>query len=272
MSPSKFESQATGSPTKLSVPNRKIRNQPSNRVHDIEFAAEISTSLIAQVRNLQSLLAERDEEVRDLKNEKSSLEIESEGLQQRLKTLDESEHRYKEENWNLETKLQETSSQQREASDREKKLTQALNASILEKNAAQKELDEVKLSHAKLSEEHAASIKHHDIELGTAKRSAVMAEGERAALQRKIDDLTNQNQELARAFSTQRGRTKGTVCWGKRARSSIIMGIWVRGSCFKCCLDMILGGRGLTIRGTVSILTLCFRIRLTSILPVGSLS
>ena len=208
MSPSKFESQATGSPTKLSVPNRKIRNQPSNRVHDIEFAAEISTSLIAQVRNLQSLLAERDEEVRDLKNEKSSLEIESEGLQQRLKTLDESEHRYKEENWNLETKLQETSSQQREASDREKKLTQALNASNLEKNAAQKELDEVKLSHAKLTEEHAASIKHHDIELGTAKRSAVMAEGERAALQRKIDDLTNQNQELAKAFSTQRGRTQ----------------------------------------------------------------
>ncbi|KFH46980.1 Anucleate primary sterigmata protein A-like protein [Hapsidospora chrysogenum ATCC 11550] len=206
VSPSKFESQATGSPTKLSVPNRKIRNQPSNRVHDIEFAAEISTSLIAQVRNLQSLLAERDEEVRDLKNDKSALEIESESLQQRLKALDESEHRYKEENWNLETRLQELTSQQREAADREKKLTQALNASKTDKNVAQKELDEVKLSHAKLTEEHAAVIKHHDIELGTAKRNAVMAEGERAAMQRKIDDLTNQNQELAKAFSTQRGR------------------------------------------------------------------
>lgn len=188
------------------MPNRKLRNQPSNRVHDIEFAAEISTSLIAQVRNLQSLLGERDEEVRDLKNEKSSLEIESEGLQQRLKTLDESEHRYKEENWNLETRLQETSSQQREASDREKKLTHALNASNVEKAAAQKELDEVKLSHTKLTEEHAAAIKHHDIELGTAKRGAVLAEGERTTLQRKIDDLTGQNQELAKAFSTQRGR------------------------------------------------------------------
>ena len=152
------------------------------------------------------MLAERDEEVRDLKTDKSSLEIETENLQQRLKTLDESEHRYREENWNLETRLQELSSLQREAADREKKLTQALSTSNAEKNATQKELDEVKLSHAKLTEEHTATVKHHDIELGTAKRNAVVAEGERTAMQRKIEDLTSQNQELAKAFSTQRGR------------------------------------------------------------------
>lgn len=207
MSPSKFESQATGSPTKLSVPNRKIRNQPSNRNHDIEFAAEISQSLIVQVRNLQALLAEREEEVRDLKNDKSALEIESESLHQRLKALDESEHRYKEENWNLETRLQELSSQQRDAVDREKKLTLSLSQANTEKLAVQNKLDEVKLSHAKLAEDHAASIKHADIELGTAKRNMVQAESERSALKRKIDDLTNQNQELAKAFSQQRGRT-----------------------------------------------------------------
>ncbi|KAH7309034.1 hypothetical protein B0I35DRAFT_90978 [Stachybotrys elegans] len=207
VSPHKFESQATGSPTKLSVPNRKIRNQPSNRVHDIEFAAEISQSLITQVRNLQALLAERDEEMKDIQAERSQLELDVENLQQRVKILDESEHRYKEENWNLETRLQEVASQQREAADREKKLTQALNLSKAEKTSTQKELDEVKLSHAKLVEEHAAAVKHHDIELGTAKRNIVMAEGERSAMQRKIDDLTNQNQELAKAFSATRGRT-----------------------------------------------------------------
>ncbi|KAM0279026.1 hypothetical protein ACHAQH_004808 [Verticillium albo-atrum] len=206
VSPSKFESQATGSPTKLSVPNRKIRNQPSNRVHDIEFAAEISTSLLAQVRNLQALLAEKDEELRDTKAEKSRLEIETEGFQQRVKTLDESEHRYKDENWNLETQIHELMASQKEGTDREKKMTQALNIIQAEKNQAQKELDEVKLSHAKLAEEHEASIKHHDIELGTAKRSAALAETERTTLQRKIDDLMGQNQELAKAFSSQRGR------------------------------------------------------------------
>lgn len=175
-------------------------------MHDIEFAAEISTSLIAQVRNLQSLLSERDEENKTLHSERSNLEIEAENLQQRLRTLDESEHRYKEENWNLETRLQELASQQREAADREKRLTQALGISNADKSAAQKELDEVKLSHSKLAEEHAAVTKHHDIEWGTAKRTMVMAEGERAALQRNIDDLTSQNQELAKAYSMQRGR------------------------------------------------------------------
>ncbi|KAF4980276.1 hypothetical protein FZEAL_3688 [Fusarium zealandicum] len=206
VSPSKFESQATGSPTKLSVPNRKIRNQPSNRVHDIEFAAEISTSLIAQVRNLQALLAKRDEEVKDLKDDKSRVEIESEGFQQRAKSLDESENRYKEENWNLETKLQELSAQQKEAADREKKLTQALNLTKTEKVTAQRDLDEVRVNHARLIDQHAAAVKQHDIELGTVKRNIAMAEGERAAMQRRIDDLTGQNQELARAFTTQRGR------------------------------------------------------------------
>lgn len=206
ISPSKFDGQATGSPTKLSVPNRKIRNQPSNRVHDIEFAAEISTSLIAQVRNLQSLLAEREDELRALQSEKSTLEIDSENLQQRLKTLDESEHRYKEENWNLETRIQEITTQQKDAADREKKLAQALTASKADKTSTQKELDDWKLSHAKLSEEHNSILKHHDIELGTAKRNMSMAEEERAALQRKIDELTGQNQELAKAFGQQRGR------------------------------------------------------------------
>ncbi|TPX14870.1 uncharacterized protein E0L32_004979 [Thyridium curvatum] len=206
VSPSKFETQATGSPTKLSVPNRKIRNQPANRVHDIEFAAEISTSLIAQVRNLQSLLTEREEELRDLKVDKSKLEIEAEGFEQRLKTLDESEHRYKDENWNLETQVHELLAAQKDAADREKKLTSTLTALQADKNATQRDLDEIKMNHAKLADEHAAIVKSHDIELGTAKRSIAMAESERAAMQRKIDDLTSQNTELARAFSLQRGR------------------------------------------------------------------
>ncbi|PKS09345.1 hypothetical protein jhhlp_003959 [Lomentospora prolificans] len=206
VSPSKFESQATGSPTKLSIPNRKLRNQPANRIHDIEFAAEISTSLIAQVRNLQALLAEKDEELRDVKTENSKLELDTEGLQQRLKVLDESEHRYKEENWNLETQMQELYASQKEAAEREKRLTQSLNVLQAEKTKFQRELDEVKLSHAKLTEEHAASMKQHDIELGTAKRNIVTAENERLTMQRKLDDLTSQNQELARAFSSQRSK------------------------------------------------------------------
>ncbi|KAK1730127.1 PH domain-containing protein [Colletotrichum acutatum] len=209
VSPSKFEKleiQATGSPSKLSVPNRKVRNQPANRIHDIEFAAEISTSLIAQVRNLQSLLSEKDEELRDIKVDKSKLEIENENFQQRVKTLDESENRYKDENWNLETQIHDLIASQKDAADREKKLTQSLNVLQAEKNSAQKELDDAKVSLAKLAEEHERAVKHLDLDLTTAKRNAATAETERNALRRKVDDLMSQNTELAKAISVQRGR------------------------------------------------------------------
>ncbi|KAL2062215.1 hypothetical protein VTL71DRAFT_6481 [Oculimacula yallundae] len=206
VSPSKFESQATSSPSKLSVPNRKQRNQPSNRVHDIEFATEISTSLLSQVRHLQALLAEKEESLKTVTLEKSRLEIEAEGFAQRLRSLDESEHRYKDENWNLETQIHEHLAAAKDSADREKRLNQSLSILQAEKSAAQKELDEIKLSHAQLSEDHVAALKHHDAELGGVKRSMAMADNERGALQKRVEDLIGQNQELARAVAHQRGR------------------------------------------------------------------
>lgn len=206
VSPSKFESQANSSPSKLSVPNRRSRNQPTNRVHDIEFAAEISTSLLSQVRNLQSLLAEKEEGLKEVTREKLRLEAEAEGFNQRLRSLDESENRYKDENWNLETQIHEHIASAKEAADREQKLTKSLKTLQEEKSAAQKELDEMKLSHARLAEDHTAALKHHDVELGGAKRNIMMMETERGALQRKVDELAGQNKELANAVSHQRGR------------------------------------------------------------------
>lgn len=189
------------------MPNRKQRNQPSSRVHDIEFATEISTSLLSQVRHLQSLLVEKEDALRSITLEKSRLEAEAEGFNQRLRSLNESEHRYKDENWSLETQIHEHIATAKEAADREKKLTQALNTLQAEKAAAQKELDETKLNHVRLTEDHAATIKHHDAELGSVKRHMTMVENERVALQRKIEDLAGQNKELAMAVAQNRGRT-----------------------------------------------------------------
>ncbi|CAK7263702.1 hypothetical protein SEPCBS57363_000704 [Sporothrix epigloea] len=202
LSPVKYESHASGSPSKLAISTRKQRNQATNRVHDIEFAAEISTSLISQVRGLQALLAEREEELRDTKQDHARLEDESEGLRDRIKELDESEHRYKEENWNLETRIHDLEAAQRDAHDNEKKVAQQLATLLADKTKALRELDELKASHARLVDDHTASVKLHDIELGTAKRSIAMADSERAGLQRRIDELAVQNQDLARAMSS----------------------------------------------------------------------
>lgn len=153
------------------------------------------------------MLSEREEELKEVKAERSKLEIEAEGFQQRVKALDESENRYKDENWNLETRIHELIAGQKEAAEREKKLTQKLKVIQSERNATQRELEEVKDSFTKQDEKHSSDIKNLEIELGTSRRTAAVFETERAALQRKVEELTGQNQELAKAFSAlQRGR------------------------------------------------------------------
>ena len=197
-SPTKFSSQAIDSPSKVNVP-RKQRNQAANN-DDIEFAAEITTSLLGQVRHLQAVLAERDETLKSVVAEKSKLEQDAEGFSQRIKHMDDSEQRYKDENWSLETQLQEHQASTREAATRENRLQQALTSTTSEKNAAQQELDELKQKHGKMSEDHTASRKLHESELAGLRKSYGVSENDRLTLQRKFEDLSSQNHELARGL------------------------------------------------------------------------
>lgn len=198
-SPTKFSSHATDSPSKLNVP-RKQRNQVSNSDH-IEFAAEITTSLLGQVRHLQAVLAERDEALKTANAGKATLELEAEGFAHRLKSLDDSEQRYKDENWNLETQLQEINAAAREAATREHKLQQTLASVNSEKTVAQRESDDLKQDHTKVTEDYAAVRKSHESELATLRKNVNLGENEKAAIQRKVEELTSQNQELARGLA-----------------------------------------------------------------------
>jgi len=189
------------SPTKMSMPSRRQRNQPSHRVHDIEFATEISTSLLAQVRQLQAALAEKDEALRDTTSAKTHLESEAASLVQRIRHLDESEQKYKDENWNLETKLQEMEGNLRHTTDKESRLAQTLMAVQAEKAAKERELDDLRVSHDKLSDEHAMAKKMQETDLHGLRRDAASHETEKQRLQKRIDELTGQNTELAKAVS-----------------------------------------------------------------------
>jgi len=180
---------------------RKQRNQASNSDH-IEFAAEITTSLLGQVRHLQAVLAERDEALKTTNADKSKLELEAEGFTQRLRQLDDSEQRYKDENWNLETQLQEAQAAAREAASRENRLQQGLATKTTEHSSAQRELEDLRQSHGKVTEEYAAVRKTHEQELASLRKNANLGETEKGALQRKIDELTSQNQELARGIAS----------------------------------------------------------------------
>ncbi|KAK4183759.1 AMI1 protein, partial [Podospora australis] len=55
-------------------------------------------------------------------------------------------------------------------------------------------------------EKQSAAIRNLEIELATTRRNAVVFEGERTSLQKRVEELTSQNQELAKVFSAQRGR------------------------------------------------------------------
>jgi Meiotic cell cortex C-terminal pleckstrin homology len=201
--PAVFSTQTNASPSKVSVPSRKQRNQPTSRAGDIQFAADISTSLLVQVRQLQAALTERDESLKSIGLEKSRLENEAEGFSQRLRALDESEQRYKDENWNLETQTHEMIATAKEAADREKKLNASLAAALAEKTRVQNDLDEVRMAHGKLSEDHTAARKFHDSEIHSLRRNMDVGDAERDTLQKKIDELTSQNQELARAIASR---------------------------------------------------------------------
>ncbi|KAJ5926918.1 hypothetical protein N7516_008691 [Penicillium verrucosum] len=201
LSPALFASQATNSPSKVSVPSRKQRNQPSNRVHDIEFATEISTSLLAQVRQLQGLLAERDETLKFVNLEKSRLELEAEGYAQRIRALDDSEQRYKDENWALETQAHELMAAARDAAEREQRLNSTITLSNSEKSAMERELEEQKQANARLLEDHTLTQKANDAEIHLLRRNLTSGDAEKSALQKKLMEMTSQNQELAKAVA-----------------------------------------------------------------------
>lgn len=189
------------SPTKMSMPSRRQRNQPTHRVHDIEFATEISTSLLAQVRQLQAALAEKDEALRDTTSAKTHLESEAASLVQRIRHMDESEQKYKDENWNLETRLQEMEGNLKHTTDKENRLAQTLSAVQAEKAAKERELDDLRVSHDKLSEEQAMAKKIQETDLHGLRRDAASHETEKSRLQKRIEELTSQNTELAKAVS-----------------------------------------------------------------------
>ena len=118
-----------------------------------------------------------------------------------MKHLDDNEQRYKDENWNLETQLQELQAAQREAGNRENKLQQALAATMGQHTTVQRELDDMKLNHGRLAEEHVLIRKNHESELAGLRKSVNLGESEKTALQRKLEEITVQNQELARGLA-----------------------------------------------------------------------
>lgn len=80
----------TNGTTPNAAASRRARNNAQHRNNDIELATEIGQSLLGEVRRLQSLLAEKEELMREGKEEKDALERDLENSNEARKTVEES--------------------------------------------------------------------------------------------------------------------------------------------------------------------------------------
>ncbi|TDL16694.1 hypothetical protein BD410DRAFT_844207 [Rickenella mellea] len=181
--PPEDPSHAASGPTPAQS-SRRAKNA-AHRANDVEFAFEIGSSLLTEVRRLQSLLGERDKAIQDMKEEKDDLEKAVEGLRSALRTQQQQADEAKEANWNLEVTLQDLRAQlsdQQSSSARHesesKRLTKALATSLstLDSHKTESErlksaLDDLKAKHetdVAQARKHAAGLARDKSDLQTA--------------------------------------------------------------------------------------------------------
>ncbi|KAH8119686.1 hypothetical protein DFH11DRAFT_460464 [Phellopilus nigrolimitatus] len=190
------QDQPSHGPSAPSASQSRRAKNAAHRANDVEFAFEIGSSLLTEVRRLQSLLGERDKAIQDMKGEKDDLEKGVENLQTALRTQEQSADKFKEENWNLEVSLQEmrvqlsdaqAAAQRGEAET--KRLTRVLAGSRESNDSYKNEVERLKSSIEETKIKHETDVAHH------RKHAAALAR-DKSDLQQSVDTY---KVELARA-------------------------------------------------------------------------
>ncbi|KAF8815724.1 hypothetical protein BYT27DRAFT_7079180 [Phlegmacium glaucopus] len=177
--------------------SRRAKNA-AHRADDVEFAFEIGSGLLTEVRRLQSLLGERDKAIQDMKEEKDDLEKTVEAIRTNLRQQEQSSDKYKEENWNLEVALQELRSQHGDAQaatqrleTEHKRLTKAL--ALARDNA-----DHHKIESEKLQSTLEELKNKHETDIAQARKHAAGLARDKSDLQQTIDTLKAENARAGR--------------------------------------------------------------------------
>ncbi|KAG5513212.1 hypothetical protein PMAC_001582 [Pneumocystis sp. 'macacae'] len=179
----------TVSPVKQALSQRRRAARAAARTHNLELAAEIGQGLLGEVRRLQGVLGERDAQWRAVEDEKRGLEQQIECLEQRLRAVGESEERHREENWNLELRMQETEQRIGEAAAAEQRAVQE-NRRLQRQAAAQAEtVDALREREAELSGEVEELRGRWETESAGFRRAAGEWAEERAELLRQLEEL-----------------------------------------------------------------------------------
>ncbi|KAI9027132.1 hypothetical protein CLU79DRAFT_740428 [Phycomyces nitens] len=179
----------TGStPTKRrsKVPNTDRRNT------DIEFATEIGQGLLLEVRKMQALLQEKEEQLRALEIQKADLERAAESMAKQLRQREENEEKLQQETWNLELAKQELTVSVTE-------LQQNLSKARSEQNKLSKQLNQLvsEIEHLRDREEKLTATvdmmkNRHEQDMSAIRRQSAGLQREKSDQSKQIEALTSE--------------------------------------------------------------------------------
>ncbi|KAH9933802.1 uncharacterized protein B0H18DRAFT_982108 [Fomitopsis serialis] len=179
--------------------SRRAKNA-AHRADDVEFAFEIGSGLLTEVRRLQSLLGERDKAIQDMKEEKDDLDKTIESLRTALRQQEQSADRFKEENWNLEVTMQELRTQHGDA-----------QASVVRLEGEHKRLTKILASAREAADQHkneAERQQHayedlkakHETDVAQARKHAASLQRDKSDLQQALDSMKTEVAKGNRRF------------------------------------------------------------------------
>ncbi|ESK86358.1 tubulin binding [Moniliophthora roreri MCA 2997] len=203
--------------TSAAAQSRRAKNA-AHRADDVEFAFEIGSGLLNEVRRLQSLLGERDKAIQDMKEERDDLEASVEGLRTALKQQEQSADKFKEENWNLEVTLQDLRTQLTNSLAHSAKLegdTKRLTKSL----ATTRDAHETAKSDLAATQASLEALQaKHETDVALARKHAAGLQRDKSDLQATVERLKNDVERATRRpgfgagrFGNTSGQSPGTL-------------------------------------------------------------
>lgn len=156
--------------------------------------SDIGENLLVECRMLHKKLTNSQSIIRTLENDQEQLKAHNQSLEARLASIGDSEERYKEENWNLELKLQELK-------DQISKSTVVINKAATETGRLQSDkssqlevIETLRLREADLKHEIETLKSKHESDINVFKRDQESLKTENSSLQQTITDLKHEIQ------------------------------------------------------------------------------
>ncbi|CCO29344.1 Anucleate primary sterigmata protein A [Rhizoctonia solani AG-1 IB] len=168
--------------------SRRAKNA-AHRANDVEFAFEIGSSLLVEVRRLQALLAERDKLIQDMKEEKDDLERAVESLRTSLREQEGTTDKFKEENWNLEVQLQEVRSTLNNAQASSSRLESEQKRMAKQLSSVRETSDGYKTEVGRLSDLLEELRAKHETDIAQMRKNNAGLQRDKSDLQASLDAL-----------------------------------------------------------------------------------